>query len=291
MSAKEYDLKKQLKLYNNDYFVAQTNTITVERRDNQEPFPLHCHEFDEVVIVLGGNGLHSWNNEIHPITIGDVLYISHEDIHGYQSVNNLKLNNILYQRHNLWARTLIELYLPSPNSPQNERFWRIHPSYLQQVEPIINAIANEANKNSPHAIHLVESLFLQLLIMLHRLRQRPTNNFHSKLHQLDTLFTVLHQSINSEFNITKFCQQYGISSRSLHRLFKNQTNMTISEYLQKLRLCRAMSLLRNSQLAINTIAAECGYNDSNYFSLVFKKETTKTPSQYREQFKNGIAFN
>ena len=84
-------MHKYLHLYKKDYFISELNTVTVERREHQEPFPLHDHDFDELVIVSSGNGVHVWNDYIYPITSGDILYINHDDIHGFESVNNLKL--------------------------------------------------------------------------------------------------------------------------------------------------------------------------------------------------------
>lgn len=281
-------MEKYLRLYKQDYFISPMNTVTVEKRDHQQPFPLHFHDFNEIVIVCSGNGLHHWNDYIYPITSGDILYINPSDIHGYESVNNLKLINVLYLRHQLFLSSAIENYLPKQTAKHTERIWRIHPSFIKQVSPLIDQLTIESQKNNPASIHLSEALFLQLVILLDRIKQQPNEQSPTATHQLDILFTVLHNSIASAFNLEMFCKQYNIAARSLSRLFKSQTGMTINEYLQKCRLCKAMSLLRNTQLSISLIAAECGYNDSNYFSAVFKKELKQTPSIYRSRFQDKL---
>ncbi|WP_392558820.1 helix-turn-helix domain-containing protein [Orbus mooreae] len=275
---------KPLYLCNQDYFISPLNTVTVEKRENQVAFPRHYHEFYELVIVSAGNGMHSWNDETHPITCGDVLYINSDDIHSYQSVNQLQLNNILYQRELLSISAVIEQYLPHKSLPQAERFWRIHPSFLKQISLLTEQLQVESKKNNMSSIHLSESLLLQLVILLHRFRYQPNTNFPAPTHQLDILFTVLHNSIARSFNLEHFCQQQKIPSRSLIRIFKNQTGMTITEYLQQLKAAKAMNLLRNTQYSISIIANECGYEDSNYFSAVFRKIANQTPSQYRAKF-------
>lgn len=277
-------MNKILRLYKQDYFISDINTVTVEKREHQDPFPLHNHDFDELVIVSSGNGLHIWNDYIYPITSGDILYINHDDIHGYESVNNLKLDNILYLRKTLFLSSIIEKYLPKHTAKHTERVWRIHPSFLKQLLPLIDQLSIESKKNNLPAVHLSEALFLQFVILLDRIKQLPNATSPTPTHQLDILFTVLHNSIANPFNFEMFCKDYNIATRSLSRLFKNQTGMTINGYLQKLRLCKAMSLLRNTSYSISIISAECGYGDSNYFSAVFKKETNQTPSQYRSKF-------
>lgn len=273
-----------LYLHSRDYFISPNNTVTVEKRDNQDSFALHRHDFAELVIVSAGSGLHIWNDIPYPITCGDILYINADDKHGYASVNNLRLDNILYHRDKLTMSTAIEPYLPARTANELERFWRINPSCLKQVIPLIEQLQIETKKPDPISIHLVEAIFLQLVIVLYRFRGQRGSTDLAPTYQLDILLTALHNSVAIPFNLAAFCEQHGISSRSLRRLFKTQTGMTISGYLQQLRLCRAMTLLRNVCYSISHIAAECGYEDSNYFSSVFRKATDLTPTEYRARF-------
>ncbi|CAJ1270777.1 RhaR transcriptional activator [Escherichia coli] len=54
--------------------------------------------------------------------------------------------------------------------------------------------------------------------------------------------------------------------------------MTINQYLRQVRVCHAQYLLQHSRLLISDISTECGFEDSNYFSVVFTRETGMTPS-------------
>jgi AraC family L-rhamnose operon transcriptional activator RhaR len=278
-------MDQPLLLRSRDYFISPANTVTVEKRESQRPFVVHRHEFDELVIVSAGNGIHIWNDIPYPITCGDVLYINADDRHGYQSTNSLKLCNILYRRDTLALSPTIEHYLPIRTAAESVRFWQIQPSYIHQLTPLIQRLADEARNPDPLSVHYAEALFLQLVILLYRFRhQSDDGRAVAPLHQLDSLLTALHDSVKAPFNLDDFCRRHQTSGRSIHRLFKAQTGMTVSGYLLKLRLCRAMQLLRNSSLPIGLIAAECGYEDSNYFSSAFRKETELSPSQYRARF-------
>ena len=53
-----------------------------------------------------------------------------------------------------------------------------------------------------------------------------------------------------------------------------------------LRLNRAKELLRETDHKSGQIALEVGYNDSHYFSYLFKKNTGLTPGEYRSQYEN-----
>lgn len=70
----------------------------------------------------------------------------------------------------------------------------------------------------------------------------------------------------------------------LFRLFKEVNGMSISGYLTAFRIRRACELLANSELSIKSLAYSVGYQDPLYFSKVFKKVTSYTPSQYRKAY-------
>jgi YesN/AraC family two-component response regulator len=65
-------------------------------------------------------------------------------------------------------------------------------------------------------------------------------------------------------------------------LFKEQANMTFSEYVTRSRLQKAKNLLIVSNLSVADISEEVGYSTSKYFIKLFKEYEGQTPSQYRK---------
>lgn len=275
-----------LSLKSNNYFIRDENTITIEKRESQENFVIHDHDFSELVMVFSGNGIHSWNGDDYPITCGDFFYINAKDKHGYYAVNQLKLVNILYKPEKLLFYDLISPYLPLVTDSKEKRQWKLPPSCLSKFIPIIEKIDKECRKPDNISIHLCESLFLQFILLISRYRYQPNNSPVSSVHLIDILITKLNQSISTSFSLNDFSQEHQVASRSLYRLFKTNTGMTITGYLQQLRLCHAATLLRTTDLLISDIAAQCGYEDSNYFSSVFHKKMNITASDYRQNFQN-----
>ena len=77
-----------------------------------------------------------------------------------------------------------------------------------------------------------------------------------------------------------------MSKSRFSAVFSQYTGQTFTEYLIFLRLNRAKELLRTTNCKNSQIAHETGYNDSHYFSYIFKKNTGMTPSEYRAQYQN-----
>lgn len=87
---------------------------------------------------------------------------------------------------------------------------------------------------------------------------------------------------NEELNVEFISQELGISRASLYNRLKALAGMGANEYVNKLRIEKAMELLRQSELNMTEIAERTGFSTSRYFSTAFKKYTGATPTQYKE---------
>lgn len=69
----------------------------------------------------------------------------------------------------------------------------------------------------------------------------------------------------------------------LTRLFKKQTGLSISDYLQQKRIEYAKKLLIETNLPVSEVALSAGYSNFSYFSTIFKKSTQLNPMEYRKK--------
>lgn len=70
----------------------------------------------------------------------------------------------------------------------------------------------------------------------------------------------------------------------LSRLFKQQTGVSLSEYVQQQRLNLAKNLLTQTSLPVGNIALDLGYSSFSYFTRVFKAATGCAPMEYRKRY-------
>ncbi|MEZ4779700.1 MAG: response regulator [Flavobacteriaceae bacterium] len=85
-----------------------------------------------------------------------------------------------------------------------------------------------------------------------------------------------------DHNMESLAKELLMSRTQLHRKIKQLTNMSITQYINHIKLEKAKNLLLTSTLTVSEIAYEVGYEDPKYFSKVFKKEQGKTPSSFRD---------
>ncbi len=83
-------------------------------------------------------------------------------------------------------------------------------------------------------------------------------------------------------SIHELAKLFDMSQRNFSRRFKQATNMTPVQYLQKRRLTAAQELLQSTNLSIKEIAYRVGYLDVSYFTSIFKEYLSITPNNYRK---------
>lgn len=81
--------------------------------------------------------------------------------------------------------------------------------------------------------------------------------------------------------LTDVAEHVNLSPSHFSTVFSNQTGQTFKEYLTRLRMEQAQTLLKTTTLKAFEIAAAVGYNDAHYFSHAFKKYTGVSPMEFR----------
>ncbi|MBQ7399559.1 MAG: PocR ligand-binding domain-containing protein [Clostridia bacterium] len=83
------------------------------------------------------------------------------------------------------------------------------------------------------------------------------------------------------------CKNIGISSNMLFKTVKNSTCKNPTEYIRHLKIEEAKQKLQKTTYSISLIAESVGYNDTNYFIRIFRKEVGIPPLKYRKSFSNS----
>ncbi len=99
--------------------------------------------------------------------------------------------------------------------------------------------------------------------------------------KVEALLAELSTSYDQRWTLSQMAKQCGIQRTRLGAIFQKLTGGTPMEYLLRLRMERAKTLLRETDIKIIDIAFECGFGSSQYFANTFKHATGATPSEYR----------
>ena len=89
--------------------------------------------------------------------------------------------------------------------------------------------------------------------------------------------------IDQDLDVAALARVAGLSRHHFSRLFAASEGMGPGEYLARLRLRQAVRLLQTTQSPIKNIAADCGYEDANYFAKSFRKAYGLSPQAFRSR--------
>ena len=100
---------------------------------------------------------------------------------------------------------------------------------------------------------------------------------------MEKILEYLHENFSSELSLNETAKRYSVSPEHLSRSFKKETGLGFNEYVTTIRMKHAEQLLKRSDSpSISEIALNCGYNDSNYFSKIFKSVHGVAPLKYKK---------
>jgi AraC family L-rhamnose operon regulatory protein RhaS len=161
------------------YFPTVTTKLARYSSDPEDNGCEHCHEFDELVIVEEGHGLHVINGKPMYIQQGDVFFVRGPDFHFYDELGTLKLINILINPMvNFHYLTDITPLLLSLSGQEAARYGWLAPDTRAQCKLIIEKIFASAMQSEDKCA-LRESCFFNCSLpfcMRNRRRNTATPN-------------------------------------------------------------------------------------------------------------------
>jgi two-component system response regulator YesN len=83
-------------------------------------------------------------------------------------------------------------------------------------------------------------------------------------------------------------KRLNLNSNYLSELFKKESGIGFVAYLNTIRICKAKSLILESDATVEAISDEVGYTSASHFSRIFKKITGQTISDFRSAYANNL---
>lgn len=263
---------------------------------------LHMHDFIEIAYVASGRGIHRVGENEYNVSKGDLFIINYNVPHEFRSLPDtahpyLSVYNCIFRPrfidyslincrdfnditwHFLFrslfpdeAEQRVDIKLLENDSLEMEALYeKMHREYHMREEGYIEILR-------AYVIELLVSIFRQYRIQLKNSGKPPAK----KSTVIEKAIEYLKQNYSSNIRLEDIAAKAFLSYSYFGRLFKEYTGMTVSEYIQKLRMEEACRLLKSTSKKVTDIASDVGYTDIKFFYSVFRKVTGKTPAEYRK---------
>lgn len=111
---------------------------------------------------------------------------------------------------------------------------------------------------------------------------QPQRNHDDEL--ISRAQSYIEQNIREKISFEELASKLAVSRRNFDRRFIKATGITPVEYMQRVKIEFAKSLLERGRKSVFEIMYEVGYNDERAFKDLFKKKTGLSPSDYKFRF-------
>lgn len=120
-------------------------------------------------------------------------------------------------------------------------------------------------------------------------RCQPETGQSPQLEMVTSTITFLVNHYKQNLTLKEIAEQVGISPYYLERLFKQETMETPRTYLEKIRIDKAVHLLKNTSMTNLEICYEVGFQSPSNFYRIFRSIKNCSPREYRKDLQNELA--
>jgi AraC-like DNA-binding protein len=264
-------------------------------QDNLDKSSWHYHNNYEISFITEGSGKRIVADSIEEFQPGDMVFIGRNLPHVWiadkapRNPSNRSLEMVFLQfTMDMLAPQLLAL----PEFSNVKRAIDFSERGLQIIGPTLNE-ASEIMLQLPYMKSFERILhFYKMMDIIGRSetniqlasKEYLRGRFSTNNKRIAAIHEYLMKNYREEVNLKRLAGLVNMAEGSLCRFFRMNMNMTVFEYLNKLKIEFAFKLLMDPDLSITEISIDSGFNNLSHFNKQFRKIAGMTPSEYRKKF-------
>ena len=232
----------------------------------------HMHIYYEFLQLIEGNALYNVEGTEYKISSGDLLITNPNEFHFITFPKN-SVYHIL--------DTLNTRKFGTNNRIPSEIFNKYN------LGDIFKGVEHYSANPTADTDFMVSTYAAQLVVKLSEILKKEflVNDTSSKNKHIKEIQNYVEQNFTRNLNIDDIAEHMFLNKSYISRLFKSETGLTISVYINMRRVMMAKNLLLAGENAMN-IFYKCGFSDYTTFYRVFKKYTDISPEQFKKKHSN-----
>ncbi len=238
---------------------------------------IHYHDSYELYYLVSGETKYFIGDEIFTVKKDNFVFVPKGMFHKTDSETCLHNERILisfddslFDSSNLYI--LDEL--------KKTRIMSIPESKINTLTSIMYNLEQESEKEDEYSDYLFKLYTLELLALLCRFKHKPKRKIEGSEKLIHDISEYISKNFDKNISLSALSGMFSVSESHLCRKFKDISGIGINEYITYVRILNAEKLLKSKKYSITDVALMCGFNDSNYFSTVFKKVKGITPLKF-----------
>lgn len=286
-------------LTKSEYFEAG-HDVFIQYSDNIDYNDImHKHNFIELSYVISGTALHKIGGKSYRVKKGNVIMVDYNVPHAFSF--DAESEGGFYTYDLLFTPDFFNL----PGLENNE-FYSLASSYLfssifedlslpnvfqnliktnsKEFHSLFKKIYDEFTTRDKCYQNVIRAYLTELIIKIFREIDKDQPTFTQSHRALvEKAINHMKENYRSHISLDDIVSGMFLSKNYFRQIFKKTTGISISSYIQELRITEACRLLEETLLSSTEIAEQSGFNDIKFFYSTFKKVTGMTPSEYRRK--------
>ena len=232
----------------------------------------HYHNLFEVYYILKGSCRYFIDGKLYDLEEGDLILIPEGIIHNTE-YRNMPHTRLLINCSRRFIPSSVASILPSMQYHYRNR------EIADEIYRLFCKIEEEYNSCDEHTDGVLRCYTHMLFYLLARNNSR-CDSAMVKNEYIEKVISFVNKNYMNDISLVDAAKLCAVSSEHFSRLFVRETGFGFCEYVNLIRLKKAEELIRSgSKVKVMEIAALCGFNDSNYFCLKFKKMYGMSPKK------------
>ncbi|MCP3738160.1 AraC family transcriptional regulator [Rossellomorea sp. BNER] len=242
----------------------------------------------ELIAVMEGKGRMTIEQESFPLNAQDVCFIHPSQVYNIQTKYGESIECILF-KFTIFSDLEIqgasfELLSKDHAFPLKGKLSLGNFSKVLEMAGRLQRLKNSIKNDKRFQMRI---MFEQLMLFIIQNRYSPVEKDTLTVIEETRLFIDHH--FHQNLSIESLASMADLSPKYYSALFKKEYDISVSEYIMKLRVNHAKQLLAKGQKKIRDIAKEVGYSDEFYLSRKFKQTVGISSSTYRKKRKQKVA--
>ena len=232
--------------------------------------------------VTEGAGKLTYEGRQYPLRAGDLAFVDCRRAYAHSTGKDAQAE--------LWSLRWCHFYGPSMPAIYAKYCERggepvIHPASLAPYTALMEEVYELAGSGDYiRDMRINERLNALLTLLMETSWHQGGGSNAPKRMEIQKIKAYIDEHFADRLTLDMIASRFYIDKHYLARLFKEQVGMTLTAYVQQVRITHAKRMLRFTGRRIEEIGLECGIGDLNYFSRVFKKLEGVSPSEFRRQW-------
>lgn len=268
------------------------NLITIRTHTRFINFPLHRHNYVEVIYVLQGSITNIIGQKEVVVQKGELLFLNQFTKHEIlpASKEDIAINFIVLPEffevayemigsHNVMANFLVNIL---STSQEMGEYLHFKVSRVLQIQNLVqNMIYSLIHTEKNYDLKNQTTMGLLFMYLIDSVPYADTRepNHYEKMLIMNVLDYIQHQYKSA--SLTHLSEVLHLPIHTLSKKIKEQTGYNFKELLQRRRFNKAISLICETNLSVNDIIIAVGYENTSYFHRVFKEKYGMTPRAFR----------